>query len=46
MTDEILIIDNKQIAHVSGANNLILSQWRIVRLNHSPSIIGLLLKFT
>ena len=44
MKNEKFIIDNKQIAHVSGTNNLILSQWRIIRLNHNPSIIGLLLK--
>ena len=38
------IIDSKQIANISGANNLILSQWRIIQLNHNLSIIGLLLK--
>ena len=32
------------MAHVSSANNSTLSQWRIIRLNHNPSIIGLLLK--
>ena len=39
-----IIIDNKQIAHISGANNLILSQWRINWLNHNFSIINLLSK--
>ena len=39
-----LIIDNKQIAHVSSAKNLMLSQWRIIRLNHNPSITGLSLE--
>ena len=44
MKNEKLIIDNKQIAHVSDANNLMLSRLRIIRLNHNPSTIGLLLK--
>ena len=44
MKNEKLITDNKQIAHVSDANNLMLSRLRIIRLNHNPSTIGLLLK--
>ena len=44
MKNEKLIIDNKQIAHVSDANNLMLSRLRIIRLNQNPSTIGLLLK--
>ena len=36
VTNEKLAIDNKQISHImSDANTLILSQQRIVRLNHN-----------
>ena len=35
MTNEKLIIVNKQIAHImSGGNTLMLSQYRTVQLNH------------
>ena len=34
MKNEKVVIDHKKIAHVSGANTLILSRWRIIRLNH------------